>query len=117
MMLSPGAIAGIVVGSVVGLIIFVIVPCYLLRRRRASAGHQSSLIYPVGTVPPELAPGDAISLGSIHHAPTLFSGQRPSDNLVEYGYDPVYGDTPVNFGSMQVKGIRDVRGDRERNIY
>lgn len=111
-MLSPGAIAGIVIGSIVGLIIFLVVPCFIFYRRRTSANlHSDAPVYPVAPVYPfpqesvEVGPDDAISMvGSAptHHAPTLIS----------HGHDPVYD--PVNFGSMQVKGIRDVRGDRER---
>jgi hypothetical protein len=102
-MLSPGAIAGIVIGSVVGLIVFLIVPCWLIyRRQKAQHSAQARL---------ELATGDAISIGPNYHAPALELGQQPSSPYQGYGE---LGAEPLNFGSMQVKGIRDVRGDRDR---
>lgn len=101
-MLSPGAIAGIVIGSIVGLILLSLplyCACYLRRR-----GHPQE----VGAAPPW---------------PTLAQPQSELEEWASqlYGspqqqtggsYDP--SAEPVDFGSMQVKGIADVREERER---
>jgi hypothetical protein len=103
-MLSSGAIAGIVVGSVIGLILISLI-LYCICYRRRSKGH--ALAPGVGNYPT--------------YAPTL---AHPTSELEEWvsqqqapqqqsgGYDP--SGEPVNFGSMQVKGIAEVRGGRER---
>jgi hypothetical protein len=102
-MLSPGAIAGIVIGSIIGLILLSLPLCCICYRRRLRHSHA------VGAAPPW---------------PTL---AQPQTELEEWAsqpypapqqqsggsYDPSV--EPVNFGSMQVKGIADVREGRERD--
>lgn len=104
-MLSPGAIAGIVIGSLAGLMIFLILPIwYVLRRHRKD---KEELRLDEHAVEADIYPDDSLSFsGHGFPLPTLLSQS-------EGGYGR-YDSEPVNFGSMQVKGIRDVRGDRER---
>lgn len=172
-MLSSGAIAGIVIGSLVGLIIFIGVPLYVILRRRKAAASLTqtsgsatpavnlSTPYPSAVAAPQKPSNKASATTAVAPAPHAGgyvpyashgepSGMAPSrlphggsfDPNVEvkmpqqqttqsdrpdkphsfqgmelpssgYHFPAGSGQEPVNFGSMQVKGIRDVKGDRE----
>jgi hypothetical protein len=88
-MLSSGAIVGIVIGSIVGLIVIALLLyriCFRRHRKQATSGPGVYTFSPYTHVygPVE---SDSASAGLEHEL--------------------------VDFGSMQVKGIREVRGERE----
>lgn len=171
-MLSSGAVAGIVIGSLVGLIIFIGVPLYvILRRRKAAAsltqnsgsatpgvklstphppavvttqessneGPATKVVAPASNVgafvpydshgepsemlPIGLSPGASVDSIESFELPQLEQMQsylphaRPTSHEIEISSGRYNkggsGQEPVNYGSMQVKGIRDVKGDRE----
>jgi predicted lipid-binding transport protein (Tim44 family) len=96
MPLSRGAIAGIAVGSVLGfLLILSIVGFYIFSRLRKGRSQAS---YPT----PELQ--DSPLAGPVG----LYSPPLPIDDQASEFAVPEHGVELVNYGSMQVKGIRNI---------
>lgn len=112
-MLSAGAIAGIVIGSVAGVVIFTyLLRSLLLRRQRAQYDHHTP--HPslhIAPVPPIEWPSPyAVGSGDSFWPQ---SELVPDDSVSAVAETYQSGFDLVNQGSMQVKGIREVRGDRE----
>jgi hypothetical protein len=99
-MLSPGAIAGIVIGSIIGLMIVIWLSYRIWYRRTRQQN--------------TYAPG----VENLYYPPYSPTLSHPAAELQEWEpqqYVPSHPpDEPVNHGSMQVKGIAEVRGGRER---
>jgi predicted lipid-binding transport protein (Tim44 family) len=96
MPLSRGAIAGIAVGSVLGfLLILSIIGFYIFSRLRKGRSQAS---YPA----PELQ--DSPLSGPVE----LYSPPLPLDDQASEFAEPEHGVELVNYGSMQVKGIRNI---------
>ena len=104
MALSPGAIAGTVVACIFGLILLLalLAVIFLVRLRRSSdTDHSVGFSLPLGPVIRLFTPD--------RRAQKVQSPSAPDEEYQWVGS----GGSPPNFGSMQVKGIRDVYGDRE----
>ncbi|KAF2028296.1 hypothetical protein EK21DRAFT_90844 [Setomelanomma holmii] len=112
MALSAGAIAGIVIGSIVGLILL-LAPVFLIlaRRKRAQRIGQAGPPTDYPLVPrldfhPSPEEFSVPPIGSAY--PVSYHQQQPSP----------YGGELVNHGSMQVKGVRNIEErDGERRGY
>ena len=110
-MLSHGAIAGIVVGCIVGVAFFVVF--YICFRRRRAALNTAPQAYG----PAELQPVyPTVGYSSPYHSGHEVEAElSPDDSVSMVGAGA--GGELVNLGSMQVKGVRDIRGDSDRGIY
>jgi predicted lipid-binding transport protein (Tim44 family) len=96
MPLSRGAIAGIAVGSVLGfLLILSIIGFYIFSRLRKGRSQAS---YPT----PELQDSPLSGPVELYLPPCSFDGQPGAYAQPEHGVEL------VNYGSMQVKGIRNI---------
>lgn len=170
-MLSPGAISGIIIGSIAGLIILIIIPTWLFLRHRKGASNQTAhAVY--GSASSGLNPATAHALPipanpQPNYGPPSAGTSRPTPHgggyipspptypLQQLGihggggsFDPnapyaqpqspqqqgafqqapislegslpsrmELGDELVSYGSMSVKGIRDVGGDQEEDAF
>jgi hypothetical protein len=142
-MLSPGAIAGVVIGPILAIsILFVLVFLLHRRKRRAQvapdvgpqSGHQGASYSPgswvhvqsQGTVAdPNIVQlpthGGSYYPGLPHNHGGSFSLHAPAQRINVDAQPIAYHQQQepqelVNFGSMQVKGVRDIRGAREREL-
>jgi hypothetical protein len=114
MALSPGAIAGIVIGSVVIVLVLIglLYHCCWSRKSRANETAWAPGAAPDYPLSPTGYP--PIHYSSPAHYPSI-PGEDFRLELSHTGYsEPPVSQEPVNFGSMQVKGIADVREGRER---
>ncbi|KAH7081504.1 hypothetical protein BKA63DRAFT_562046 [Paraphoma chrysanthemicola] len=111
MALSPGAIAGIVVASIFGLILLLaFLAVILLVRLQPSSDSDHSV-------------GFALPLGPLEPIVRLFAPGRRAENVQSYAAPELSSEEQyqlapsesslVDSGSMQVKGVRDVYEDRE----
>ncbi|KAH3903783.1 hypothetical protein HBI56_227110 [Parastagonospora nodorum] len=108
-MLSPGAIAGIVIGSIIGLILLSLPLCCICYRRRLRHSHAVGAALPRPTLAQSQAELEEWA-SQPYPAP-----QQPWGSQQQSGGSYDSSAEPVNFGSMQVKGIADVREGRERD--
>ncbi|KAH7091294.1 hypothetical protein FB567DRAFT_546035 [Paraphoma chrysanthemicola] len=111
MPLSPGAIAGIVIASIFGLMLllaFVAVVLLVRLQPSSDTDHSVGFALPLGPLEPVVrifAPGRRAQAVQSHVALEFSSEEQ---------YQPAPSDSSlVDSGSMQVKGVRDVYGDRE----
>lgn len=111
-MASPGAIAGIIIGSIIAFLVLLTPLIWItLRRRRTQHAAAGAPNIEIGTHSPQKLE-DAKVLSTL-----------PPRLSIESDYVQLHNDSrptrpqvlqwPVNWGSMQVKGIRNIGGDRE----
>jgi hypothetical protein len=109
-MLSPGAIAGIVIGSIAAACLLVLFYPGSWKKKSTAVSH-TPVSYGDDFRPTPVTHGDEFQLHNDFHAPhDVVVIQEPT----EY-YELGQGE-PVNWGSMHVKGVRDTRGDRPREL-
>lgn len=106
-MLSPGAIAGIVIGSIGAFLILIILPAWfcLYRRKATQVKRPQHGLH---------APQHGCNVWDVQQLPHDFQSAPISLDPIPHRME--LGDGPVNFGSMNVKGIRDM-GDQEEDVF
>jgi hypothetical protein len=116
-MLSAGAIAGIVIGSIAGACLLVLLVLVLI----FYPGRWSKKSKAVFHIPASY--GDDFQSTPISHGDDAEFNNAfelsPHDVVViqePTGYLEAGQGEPVNWGSMHVKGVRDTRGDRPREL-